>query len=52
MSAFAVPASTNTKAPPVISEAASASGVLVNTYAAEPEPTVVTKYKPFSVASV
>ena len=47
MSAFAEPASTNTKAPPVISAAASASGVLVNTYAAEPEPTVVTVYKPF-----
>ena len=52
MSAFAVPASTNTKAPPVISAASSPSGVLVNTYAVDPSPTVVTLYKPFSVASV
>ena len=42
LSAFAVPSSTKVNAPPVSSEAASASGVLVRTNAAEPEPTVVT----------
>jgi len=39
---LAVPSSANVNAPAVNSEAASASGVLVSTQFAEPEPTVVT----------
>jgi len=42
LSALSVPSSTKKKAPPVNSPAVSASGPLVKTKAAAPEPVVVT----------